>query len=78
MAGPRTKSPQPLSIGLLVVGSEMVGFTVFGVLLDYFFGSMPWATVALTLAGAAAAMIHLRQMVVKRFAPPAPPPPPPG
>jgi F0F1-type ATP synthase assembly protein I len=48
----------------MVVGTEMAGFTVIGVLLDVFaFGSMPWCTVGLTLLGLVAAFLHLLRMV---------------
>jgi F0F1-type ATP synthase assembly protein I len=46
----------------MVVGSEIVGFTVTGLLLDYAIGTMPWCTVALTLLGLAASFMHLVQM----------------
>lgn len=74
MAEPRSKPSLSLPVGMLVIGSEMAGFTVLGVLVDYLLGSMPWATVGLTLGGAVAAMIHLRQMVMRRFPPPPAPP----
>jgi F0F1-type ATP synthase assembly protein I len=64
-----------MAIGLMMLGSEMAGFTVLGVVLDYLLGSMPWATVGLTLAGATVVMIHLRQIVMKRLSAPKPPPP---
>jgi F0F1-type ATP synthase assembly protein I len=47
----------------MVVGSEIVGFTVTGLLLDYAIGTMPWCTVALTLLGLAASFMHLIRMV---------------
>ncbi len=57
-------SPKPnLPIQLLVVGSEMVSFTIAGLLIDYALGSMPWATVVLTVLGMLAAFAHLVQMV---------------
>ena len=46
-------------IGFMVAGSEMVGFTVVGLLLDYAFGTMPWFTIGLTLLGLAAAFFML-------------------
>jgi F0F1-type ATP synthase assembly protein I len=63
-----------MSIGLLVVGSEMASFTVAGLLLDYALNSMPWATVILTLLGVCAAFMHLVRMVNPRK----PEPPAPG
>jgi F0F1-type ATP synthase assembly protein I len=56
----------PMAIGLLVVGSEMVSFTVVGLLLDYALNSMPWATVVFTLLGVLAAFMHLVRMVNPR------------
>lgn len=61
-----TPAPQPpvSKIGLMVVGTEMAGFTVTGVLLDMVvFGTMPWCTVGLTLLGLLAAFMHLVRMV---------------
>ena len=37
----------------------MVAFTLLGLGIDYLAGSMPWATVVLTLLGLVAAMAHL-------------------
>ena len=57
-------SPGPrLPLQLLVTGSEMVSFTVAGLILDYLLGSMPWATVGLTLLGVLAAFLHLVRVV---------------
>ncbi len=49
--------------GLMVVGSEMVSFTLVGLLVDWGLGSMPWATVGLTVLGGIAAFLHLIRMV---------------
>ncbi len=46
-------------IGFMVAGSEMVAFTMVGLLLDYAFGTMPWFTIGLTLLGLAAAFLVL-------------------
>jgi F0F1-type ATP synthase assembly protein I len=47
----------------MVVGTEMAGFTITGVLLDVVvFGTMPWFTVGLTLLGLFAAFVHLVKM----------------
>lgn len=62
---------RPLSpLAFAVVGSEMAAFTLVGVGIDLAAGTMPWATVALTLVGAMAAMVHLVRMAM--------PKPPPG
>lgn len=56
-------TPPPMSpVGYAVVGSEMVSFTLLGLLIDYFAGTMPWATVVLTPLGLVAAMVHLVRM----------------
>ena len=59
---PNRKSPVS-PVGLMVVGSEIVGFTITGLLLDYAIGTMPWCTVALTLLGLAASFMHLVRLV---------------
>lgn len=46
-------------IGFMLAGSEMVAFTVIGLLLDYALGTMPWFTIVLTLLGLAAAFFAL-------------------
>ena len=49
-------------VGYAVVGSEMVSFTLLGLVIDYFAGTMPWATVVLTPLGLVVAMVHLVRM----------------
>ena len=49
-------------VGYAVVGSEMVSFTLLGLVIDYFAGTMPWATVVLTPLGLIVAMFHLVRM----------------
>jgi F0F1-type ATP synthase assembly protein I len=51
-----------VQLGLLLAGSEMVSFTLFGWLLDYAFGTMPGFTIIFTLFGVAAAFFQLIQM----------------
>lgn len=51
-----------MPIGLMVAGSEMVSFTLLGLLLDYALGTMPGFTIGLTLLGLAVAFFHLVQM----------------
>lgn len=63
-----------LPIQLLVVGSEMVSFTIAGLLLDYVLGSMPWATVILTVLGMLAAFMHLVRVVNLKGRPSGPKP----
>jgi F0F1-type ATP synthase assembly protein I len=55
-------SGRRMPIGLMVAGSEMVSFTVVGLLLDYALGTMPGFTIGLTLLGLVAAFFHLVKM----------------
>jgi F0F1-type ATP synthase assembly protein I len=50
-------------VGFALIGSEMVGFTLLGVAIDWLAGTSPWATVTLTVLGLLAAMVHLGLMV---------------
>ncbi len=45
--------------GLLVAGSEMVSFTLAGLVVDYLLGTLPVFTVGLTLLGVPAAFFLL-------------------
>jgi F0F1-type ATP synthase assembly protein I len=49
-------------MGFLIVGSEMVSFTLFGLLVDYILGTLPGFTIGLTLIGVGAAFFHLIKM----------------
>jgi F0F1-type ATP synthase assembly protein I len=51
-----------IPIGYFVAGSEMVSFTVVGLLIDYALGTLPGFTIGLTLLGVVAAFWHLVQM----------------
>jgi F0F1-type ATP synthase assembly protein I len=79
MPGDEPAAGRRLPIGLMLVGSEMVSFTVLGLLLDYGFGTMPGFTIALTLLGLGAAFFHLVKMsqalAAKSAKKPEPPPP---
>jgi F0F1-type ATP synthase assembly protein I len=69
-AGPSSNGPNngpSLPLGLMLIGSEMVSFTIFGLMLDYFLHTMPGFTIGLTLMGLAAAFLHMKQMA-KRLA----------
>ena len=55
-------SGKRLPIGLMVAGSEMVSFTLLGLLLDYALGTMPGFTIGLTLLGLFVAFYHLVKM----------------
>ena len=48
-----------------VLGMEMVGFTVVGVVIDWLTGLMPWFTVTLTRLGVVVAVLHLARAVLK-------------
>lgn len=53
-------------LGLAVAGSEIVGFAVVGLLIDYATGalfSFPWATLILAPLGLAVALWHLIRFV---------------
>jgi F0F1-type ATP synthase assembly protein I len=50
----------------MVIGSELVGFAVVGVLMDSALGTLktiPWATLVLTPLGLVVAMLHLIRML---------------
>ena len=51
MAADRPSGGRSLPIGLMVVGSEMAGFTVVGVILDFALDTLPWFTIGLTVLG---------------------------
>lgn len=52
--------PKPrVATGMVVMGSEMAGFTVLGVVLDFALDTMPWFTIGLTLLGFITVFIHL-------------------
>lgn len=55
-------SGRRLPISFAIAGSEMASFTILGLLLDFGLGTMPWFTIGLTLAGLAAAFVHLVKM----------------
>ena len=55
--------PQPrMLLGLMVVGSEMAGFTILGILVDFAVGTLPWVTVGLTVFGFAFVFYQLTRM----------------
>jgi F0F1-type ATP synthase assembly protein I len=54
--------PKSMKTGAVVVGSEMVGFALVGVLIDYLIGTLntvPWATLILAPLGLLVGMVHL-------------------
>jgi len=52
-----------------VLGMEMAGFTIVGVVIDWLTGLTPWFTVALTLLGVVAAFMHLSRTVLRASPP---------
>lgn len=62
------KKTRPV-IALAGIGTEMVGFTLLGVLLDWWADSMPVFTALLTVTGLAVAMWHLMTWSKARGAP---------
>ncbi|VTT97669.1 : ATPase_gene1 [Gemmataceae bacterium] len=64
-AGPPSAEPNrgpSMPLGFLMAGSEMATFSVVGLILDYYLGTMPGFTIGLTLLGLVASFFHLMQM----------------
>jgi F0F1-type ATP synthase assembly protein I len=76
-ADPPSNGPR-MSMGLLFIGSEMVSFTLLGLLFDYVLGSLPVLTIAMTLLGLGAAFFHMIKMSKKLARKPPNPPVGPG
>ena len=51
-----------IPLGYFVAGSEMVSFTLVGLVLDYLLNTLPGFTIGLTLCGVAVAFWHLVKM----------------
>ena len=62
------KQTRPV-VAMAGIGTEMVGFTLAGVLIDWLAGSLPVFTVLLTVGGLALAMYHLMIWAKRRSAP---------
>lgn len=73
MAADRPQSGPRLSVGLMALGSEMAGFTLFGLLLDCGLGTRPWFTVGLTLIGFGFVFFHLVRFARRMSDRPGPP-----
>lgn len=57
--------------GFMVIGSQMVSFTLLGLFLDaVVFGTLPWLTVILTVLGFVAAFTQLVRMARNMAKPP--------
>ncbi len=65
---PARKQTRPV-VAMAGIGTEMVGFTLAGVLIDWLAGSLPVFTVLLTVGGLALAMYHLMTWAKRRSAP---------
>ena len=63
-----SKQARPV-VALAGIGSEMVGFTVGGVVLDRLIGSLPVFTVTLTVGGLVLAMWQLMRWAKRRVEP---------
>lgn len=55
---PKAEVRPNVAAGLILIGSELVSFAIFGVVLDYFLHSQPWFTVVFTLLGVVMAGWH--------------------
>lgn len=73
MVADRPPERRSMPMGLMVVGSEMAGFTVVGILLDYALHTMPGFTVGLTLLGVVVVFVHLARFA-RSMSNPTPPP----
>lgn len=62
------KQARPV-VALAGIGSEMIGFTLGGVVLDWLIGSLPIFTVILTVGGLILAMGHLMRWAKRRIEP---------
>lgn len=60
-APPGGRSPVS-PIGFAVLGSELAGFTVAGVLLDTWLGTMPWLTIGGVFGGLLTAFVHMARL----------------
>ena len=59
---PNTK-PISTGMGFTLIGSELVAFTLVGVGLDYWLGSLPWLTLVFTLLGMGAAVLFTMRLL---------------
>lgn len=62
MAAPAGGRGPVSPLGFAVLGSEMAGATVLGVVLDLWLGILPWLTVIGTFVGLLAVFVHMTQM----------------
>jgi F0F1-type ATP synthase assembly protein I len=64
--GPPNSKELRFYLALAQVGTEMVGPMLLGLLLDYAFGWLPWATVIGLIVGAIGSMTHMITMLQRR------------
>jgi F0F1-type ATP synthase assembly protein I len=50
-----------MTTGLMVMGSELAGFTILGLVIDFAAGTMPGFTIGLTVLGFIMVFLHLMQ-----------------
>jgi hypothetical protein len=66
MTAPRQPKRNAAASGLMVLGSEIAGFAIVGVLIDYALGNfdrIPWATLIMAPLGSGVALWHLIRTV---------------
>ncbi len=56
------RGPVP-PLAFAVLGSELGGATLAGVLCDWWLGTLPWLTIAGTFAGLLTAFVHMAKLV---------------
>ena len=61
MANP--KKTISIGMGFTLIGSELVTFTLVGVGMDYWLGTLPWLTLVLTLVGMGAAVLFTMRLL---------------
>lgn len=65
MAESPSSRKKSLPAGLALIGTEIAGFALVGVAIDYWTGwlrTIPWATLVLSPLGLVAALMHLIQL----------------
>lgn len=65
---PEQKPKPKLYAATLIVGSEMFGFALVGVMIDFALGTIhtvPWATLILAPLGLVAGFMHLIRLILR-------------
>ncbi len=52
-----------IGMGFTLIGSELVTFTLVGVGMDYWLGTLPWLTLVLTVVGMGAAVLFTMRLL---------------